>query len=228
MCYSPRTGCSWRTTPIYTWVQQAEIEWARHGSLLLLSATVWSFVHLPIAFFDRNTRNILTFLSNGQCMKVTRDEHVLGFGFKSCDISIYWWNWMLSLLLKQISIGIDEFRPNFFWTFDSVLVLQVTVNLGSLLGLQVNSGLQPPTRWEPFVAWTILRRPEPTKQRIEPTILSIIQMRLHIWPGSLVYCCYEFHVMCGVITTPHGLRLITVTEIWIQQYLVFVFALYFA
>ena len=36
--------------------------------------------------------------SHAQNMKMTRDEHVLGF--KSCDISIYWWLWMLSFLLK--------------------------------------------------------------------------------------------------------------------------------
>ena len=36
-----------------------------------------------------------------------RDEYVLGF--KSCNISIYWWIWMLSFLLKQIWIGIDDF-----------------------------------------------------------------------------------------------------------------------
>jgi len=39
--------------------------------------------------------------------------------------------------------------------------------------LQVDSGLQPPTRWDLFVAGTMLRRPEPTKERVEPTILNI-------------------------------------------------------
>ena len=53
--------------------------------------------------------------SHGQYMKMTRDEHVLGY--KSCDISIYWWIWMLSFLLKQIWIGIDYFLLNFFATF---------------------------------------------------------------------------------------------------------------
>ena len=36
------------------------------------------------------------------------------------------------------------------------------------------------------------------------------QLRLYILPGSLFYCCYEFNVICGVITSPHGLRLIIV------------------
>jgi len=38
----------------------------------------------------------------------------------------------------------------FFATFGSVLGLQVTV------GQQVNSGLQPPTRWEAIVSGTML------------------------------------------------------------------------
>ena len=71
-------------------------------------------------------------------------------------------------MLEQISIGIDYFLFNFIAVFGSVLGLQVTV------GPQVNSGLQPPTRWEPFVAGTILRRPEPPKETVEPIILSII------------------------------------------------------
>jgi len=87
---------------------------------------------------------------------------------------------MLSLLLKQIWIGIDYFLLKFFVTFGSILGLQITVTFGSVLGLQVtagrqvNSGLQPPTRWEPFGAGTMLRRPEPIKERVEPTILNII------------------------------------------------------
>jgi len=70
---------------------------------------------------------------------------------------------MLSFLLKHIWIGIDYFLLNFFAIFRSILGLQITVTFGSVLGLQVNSGLQPPTRWEPFVAATMLCRPEPTK-----------------------------------------------------------------
>ena len=68
--------------------------------------------------------------SHVQYMKMTRDEHVLGF--KSCEISIYWWIWMLSFLLKEIWIGIDYFLLKFFGTFDSVLGLQITVNFGSV------------------------------------------------------------------------------------------------
>jgi len=62
--------------------------------------------------------------SHAQYMKMTRDEHVLGF--KSCDISIHRWIWMLSFLLKHIGIGIDYFLLKFFATFGSVLGLQVT------------------------------------------------------------------------------------------------------
>jgi len=69
---------------------------------------------------------------------------------------------MLSFLLEQIWIGIDYFLLNFIATFGSVL------------------GLQPPTRWEPFVAGTMLRRPELTKETVEPTILSIIATEINI------------------------------------------------
>jgi len=91
---------------------------------------------------------------------------------------------MLSFLFKQIWIGIDYFLLKFFTifgsvldvqitvTFSSVLGLQVTVTFGSVLGLQFNSGLQAPTRWEPFVAGIMLRHPEPIKERVETTILS--------------------------------------------------------
>jgi len=79
---------------------------------------------------------------------------------------------MLSFLLEQIWIGIDYFLLNFIATFGSVLVLQVTA------GPQVNSGLQPPALWEPVVAVTMLRRPEPTKETVEPMILSIIAIAL--------------------------------------------------
>ena len=85
---------------------------------------------------------------------------------------------MLSFLLKQNWLGIDYFLLKFFATFVSVLRLQITVTLGSVLGLQVNSGLQPPTYWEPFVASTMLRRPKPTKERVELTILSTIAIEI--------------------------------------------------
>ena len=49
--------------------------------------------------------------SHAQYMKMTRDEHVLGF--KSCNISIYWWIWMSSFLLKQNWIGIDDYLLSF-------------------------------------------------------------------------------------------------------------------
>jgi len=37
MCDSPRTGCTWRTTPIYMCHKQAELEWARRG----ISGVAW-------------------------------------------------------------------------------------------------------------------------------------------------------------------------------------------
>ena len=91
---------------------------------------------------------------------------------------------MLLFLLEQIWNGIDDFLLNFLATFGSVLGLQVNVTFDSVLGLQVtvglqvNSGLQAPTRCGPFVAGTLLRRPEPTKERVEPTILGIIAIEI--------------------------------------------------
>ena len=133
-------------------------------TLLLLAATVRSFAHMrsgfPIATkwccdqdvkvvrssADRNNcKNkgmfcnfsvgvaLKVWFLHAQYMKMTRDEHVLGF--KSCDISIYWWICMLSFLLKQNWIVIDDFLLNLFATFDSVLGMQITV------GLQVDTEL---------------------------------------------------------------------------------------
>jgi len=94
---------------------------------------------------------------------------------------------MISFLLKQIWIENADFLLNFFATFGSILGLQITVTFGSVLGLQVtvglHVGLQPPTRWEPFVAGTMLRRLEPTKERVEPTILSIIAIEISLHQG---------------------------------------------
>jgi len=41
-----------------------------------------------------------------------------------------------------------------------------------------NSGLQPLSRWEAFVAATLLRRPESTTERVPSTILSIIAIEI--------------------------------------------------
>jgi len=75
---------------------------------------------------------------------------------------------MLSYLLEQIWIEIDYFLLNFIANFGSVLGLQV------IAGPQVNNEWQPPTRWEPFVADTMLCRPGPTKETVDSMILSII------------------------------------------------------
>ena len=48
--------------------------------------------------------------SHAQYMKMTRDEHVLGF--IPYDISIYWLIWKLSFLFKQNWFEIDDFQMN--------------------------------------------------------------------------------------------------------------------
>ena len=80
-----------------------------------------------------------------------------------------------------------------------------------------NSGFQLPTRWEPLVAAIMLCRPDSTKKRVEPTILNkiAIKIRHSTTAGSLFYFCYEFNVTCAVITSSHGLMLMTATGIWI-------------
>jgi len=121
---------------------------------------------------------------------------------------------MLSFLLKHIWIGIDYFRLNFFATFHSISGLQITVTFGSVLGLQVSSGLQPPTHWEPFVVAIMLRRPESIKERVKPTIFSIIAIEItHLRCFTLLlllriprYMCYGSHygtdtVLCWTISS---------------------------
>ena len=131
---------------------------------------------LCLDFYDKvsvsvSSRN----LSQVSVSEVTVSTTSLLLRFKSCDISIYWWIWMFADLDRNW-----YFYLNFFATFGSVLGLQITVNFGSVLelqvtvGLQFNTGLQPPTRWEPLVAGTMLCRPQQTKERVEPTILSKI------------------------------------------------------
>jgi len=47
---------------------------------------------------------------------------------------------------------------------------------------------QPPTRLEPFVVGTPLHRPEPTKERLEPTILSIRAIEItHLTSFTLLF-----------------------------------------
>jgi len=87
------------------------------------------------------------------------------------------------LLYKQIWIGIDYFLLNFFATFVSTLGLKITVTSSSVLGLQVTVGLQvnivsATNTLEPFVAGTMLRRPETNKERVEPTLPSIIAIEI--------------------------------------------------
>jgi len=139
--------------------------------------------------------------SQAQYMKMTRGEHVIGF--KSCDILLYCWIWMLSFLLKQVWIGIDFILLKFFAPFRSVLRQHITVTFGSVLGLQVteglqiNSKLQPPTCWEPFVAGTMLHCPETTKERVEPTILSIIAIEIkHLTRFALLLQLRILNYMC--------------------------------
>jgi len=91
---------------------------------------------------------------------------------------------MLSFLLEYIWIGIDEFLLNFSAAFGSVLGLLVAVTFGSVLGLQVtvelhvNSRLQPPTHWEPFVASTMLRCLEQPKKESNRRSSSIIAIAI--------------------------------------------------
>jgi len=53
--------------------------------------------------------------------------------------------------------------------------------------LQVNNGLEAPTRWDKFLAGTMLRRPELTKERVEPKILSITAIAItHLTRFALI------------------------------------------
>jgi len=80
---------------------------------------------MPLEHFGHNIRQVLPCLLHAQCIKMTREEHALGF--KSCNIPICRWIWILSFLLNQDWIGIDYFLLNVFANFSSILGLQVTV-----------------------------------------------------------------------------------------------------
>ena len=150
--------------------KQAEIECAWRGISIVACCHSVKLCALAVqAFWSQHKKyTSLSFTSliheNGQRWTCT--------WFKSCDFSTDWWIWMLSFLLEHILIGIDYFLLNCIATFGPVLGLQVTA------GPQVNSGLQPPTRWELFVAGKMLHRPESTKETVEPMILSIIAIAI--------------------------------------------------
>ena len=92
--------------------------------------------------------------------------------------------------LNRFGLGLI-FSFEFIATFGSVLGLQVTA------GPQDYSGLQPPTRWEPFVAGTMLCRPEPTKETVEPMILGITAIAItHLTRSTLLLLLRIQRYMC--------------------------------
>jgi len=117
-------------------------------------------------------------------------QYVVAFGcYHFClnrfglELIIFLWN------SSQLSVQFWDCRiPE---TFVSVLGLQVAV------GLQINSGLQPTTRWEPFVAGAMLCRPEPIKERVEPTIFSLIAIEIrHLTRFALLLQLRILRYMC--------------------------------
>jgi len=104
-------------------------------------------------------------------------------GFRCYHLCLYFdWNWLFSCELLR--------------NFGSVLGLKIAVTFASVLGLQVNTGLQPPTCWEPFVSGTMLRRPEPTKEWAQPTILSITGAGIWIWTRFGLRPCI---IVCNIV-----------------------------
>jgi len=163
---SPQMG--WATHKC-TWREQAMIEWSRRvisiiaccHSVKLCPLAVWAFWSQHKKYTSLSFACLIH--ANGQRWTCT---------------------WVLNLAAIQYIDGFEcyHFCLNrfgleliiFFWTLSQLLVQfwQVTA------GPQVNSGLQPQTRWEPFVAGTMLSCPEPTKERVEPMILSIIAVAI--------------------------------------------------
>jgi len=75
------------------------------------------------------------------------------------------WIWLFSF----------ELHRNFRFNFGTADYCNFRFSFGTACCCRTaNTGLQPPTRWEPFVAGTMLRCPEPTEERVESTILRII------------------------------------------------------
>ena len=123
---SPQMGCPQRATHKYMWHEQAKIEWSRRVISIIACCQSVKLCALAVRVFwsQHKKYTSLSFAclihENGQRWTCSL------LGFKSCDIWIYWWIWMLSFLFEQISIGIGYFLLNFIATFGSVLRLQVT------------------------------------------------------------------------------------------------------
>jgi len=121
---------------------------------------------LPLELFDRNIRNILLVFRIPNKWKWPEMKMFLELDLHLATFQYIDGFGCYHFCLKQIRIGIDDLRLDFFATFALNLGLQITVTFGSVLGLQVlprlqvNSGLQLPAHWEPFVATTILCRPQ--------------------------------------------------------------------
>jgi len=177
-------------------------------------------------------------------MKITRDEHGLGFWLKLEAFQYFdgfgFYNFCLTRFGLELMI--------FFWTslwLSAILGIKVieiphSTRLTFLLQIQIQcymwcnhiATLLPPfTRSrrpsdsshrrigshrmlrepfrchrEPFVSATMLRHPEPIKEKAEPTTLSITAIKLsHLTRFTCYYCC-ELNVICCVLTLPHGLR----------------------
>jgi len=56
--------------------------------------------------------------------------------------------------------------------------------------------LQLPRRWDPFAEATMLSHPEPTTERVEPTILSIIAIEIaHLTRFTFLLLLWHNHVI---------------------------------
>jgi len=76
MCDSPRTGCAWRTTPI--WREQAEIRWARCGIFIVAwchSVTLCAHAARP---FQSQQSGALTRMWGWCQVQPSQKEHAIG------------------------------------------------------------------------------------------------------------------------------------------------------
>jgi len=63
--------------------------------------------------------------------------------------------------------------------------------------MSFNIGSQPLTRWHPFLAATMLRSPEPTKEKVELTIFSITAIEIrHLISFTLLLLLRIQRYMC--------------------------------
>jgi len=65
-------------------------------------------------------------------------------------------------------------------------------------------------------SWVEAKGPRSPSKFLENIVVFCFERRFSNTIVLLFFCCYKVNVICGAITSPRGLRLITLVEIWIS------------